>query len=69
MNDAEVRITRLEERYTHLQKHVTEQDRVILDLNEQVKCLRKELARVRTETTGGAAPGTDLPVDERPPHY
>ena len=41
------RLTRLEERYTHLQNHVVEQDRVILELSEALERVRKELAALR----------------------
>ena len=70
MNDADARITRLEERYTHLQKHVTEQDRVILGLTEQIERVQRDLLRLQAErATGRAGEGDDLPADERPPHY
>lgn len=69
VNDVESRITRLEERYTHLQKHVAEQDRVILDLSERLDRLRKDFARMRTESSGTPAAGNEMPADERPPHY
>ena len=69
VNDAEARITRLEERYTHLQKHVTEQDRVILDLTERLERLGQDVARVRTDGDAAGSGGNDLPADERPPHY
>ncbi len=66
MNDAE-RLTKLEERYAHLQRHSTEQDKVMLELGDEVAKLRKELVRLRaqraTDSDGGELP------DERPPHY
>lgn len=37
------RLTRLEERYAHLQRHLTEQDKAMLELGEEVTRLRKEL--------------------------
>jgi uncharacterized coiled-coil protein SlyX len=66
MNEAE-RLTRLEERYAHLQRHSTEQDKVMLELAEEVARLRKEFAALRTQQTAGREP--DAPVEERPPHY
>lgn len=66
MDEAE-RLTRLEERYAHLQRHQAEQDKVMLELAEEVARLKAELALLRTrETSGGGAPE---PADERPPHY
>lgn len=66
MNDAD-RLTRLEERYAHLQRHQAEQDKVMLELTEEVARLKAELGVLRArETSGGGTPG---PTDERPPHY
>jgi uncharacterized coiled-coil protein SlyX len=67
MTDSD-RITRLEERFTHLQQHVTEQDRVVLGLSEMVDRLRKELTALRTQVETNAAE-TPKPSDEKPPHY
>jgi peptidoglycan hydrolase CwlO-like protein len=66
MNEAE-RLTRLEERYAHLQRHQAEQDKVALELADEVKKLRQELAQLRARAPGGAETG-EVP-DERPPHY
>lgn len=66
MDEAE-RLTRLEERYAHLQRHQAEQDKVMLELAEEVARLKAELGGLRArDTSGGAAPE---PTDERPPHY
>lgn len=67
MSDAE-RITRLEERYAHLQRHLTEQDKAMLGLTDEVARLRAELALLRGQTNAPADGGT-APQDERPPHY
>lgn len=66
MNEAD-RLTLLEERYAHLQRHSTEQDRVMLQLTEELAKLRKEIASLRTQQTGSRDPGEE--TDERPPHY
>lgn len=66
------RLTRLEERYAHLQRHQMEQDKVMLELGDEVARLRKELKTLQTRTQGGGSGGGDgdpLNVDERPPHY
>jgi SlyX protein len=66
MTDAE-RLTRLEERYAHLQRHQTEQDKAVLALTDEVAKLRQELAQLRSRP---AATGeTTTETDERPPHY
>jgi uncharacterized coiled-coil protein SlyX len=66
MNEAE-RLTLLEERYAHLQRHQAEQDKVMLGLADEVAKLRKEIALLRTRDAGGSPTG-EMP-DERPPHY
>lgn len=58
-----------EEKLAFLEKHIEEQDRVILELSRRLDRLEKHLkllaTRVPQDTTGGG----ELPVDERPPHY
>ena len=66
MNDAE-RLTLLEERYAHLQRHVVQQDKAMLKLSEEFAKLRQEISLLRSRETGDAQPG-GMP-DERPPHY
>jgi uncharacterized coiled-coil protein SlyX len=66
MSDAQ-RLTLLEERYAHLQRHSTEQDKVMLQLADELAKLRKELAALRTQQPGGR--DREEPADERPPHY
>lgn len=61
------RLTLLEERYVHLQRHVAEQDKVMLELTEELARLRAEVAGLRTQRQ--AASGSDDLPDERPPHY
>jgi cell division protein FtsB len=66
MDDKE-RITLLEERYAHLQRHVVQQDKAMLKLSEEFAKLRQEISLLRTRDAGGSQTG-ELP-DERPPHY
>lgn len=68
MTDAE-RLTRLEERYAHLQRHMTEQDKAMLALGDEVLRLRKELATLRHQPAGGSPVAGEEVADERPPHY
>ncbi len=68
MNEAE-RLTKLEERYAHLQRHSTEQDKVMLGLSEEVAKLRKEIALLRGQVTSSGPGGGEEAPDERPPHY
>jgi len=62
------RLTELEERYAHLQRHVAEQDKAMLELSEEFARLRKEIAILRAQLTGASADAEDG-ADERPPHY
>jgi len=66
MSEAD-RLTRLEERYAHLQRHQAEQDKVMLGLADELAKLRKELVTLRARQSTGTE-GSE-PADERPPHY
>jgi SlyX protein len=63
-------LKRLEEKIAYLERHVTEQDKAMLEFAEDLAKLRRELKLTRERV--GQAPrtegGDDLP-DERPPHY
>lgn len=66
MSDAQ-RLTLIEERYAHLQRHSAEQDKVMLQLADELAKLRKEIASLRAQQTGDR--GREEAADERPPHY
>jgi SlyX protein len=68
MSDTE-RLTRLEERYAHLQRHVTEQDKAMLALGDELARLRTELAALHSRQNAGLPAGEPGAADERPPHY
>jgi SlyX protein len=61
------RIARVEERLAWLERHVTEQDKVMLELAETLERLRNEAEFLRRRV----GDGMNLPpqTDERPPHY
>jgi len=61
------RLTALEERYAHLQRHTAEQDKAMLELAEEVAKLRKEIMRLRGQVASSRE--ADDSADERPPHY
>jgi SlyX protein len=67
MSDAE-RLTLLEERYAHLQRHVAQQDKAMLEFSEELARLRRELAALRARAADGTE-GPASPAGERPPHY
>ncbi|HEY1108704.1 MAG TPA: SlyX family protein [Opitutaceae bacterium] len=65
-------IQRLEEKIAYLERHVTEQDKAMLEMAEDIAALRREMKRMRDRLDVGGAPGGsdvgDIP-DDRPPHY
>lgn len=69
-SEQDIRIARLEERLAWFERHVTAQDKAMLEIAEEVQVLRRELLALR-ERSGGGISGTaeGEPVDERPPHY
>ena len=66
------RIQPLEEKIAYLERHVTEQDKAMLELAEEIAVLRRELKAWRERSGPGAAgPGESSGESwgERPPHY
>ena len=64
-------IRQLEEKIVYLERHVTEQDKAMLEMADEIAKLRREmkLLRERGERSGAPAEDSgDLP-EERPPHY
>jgi len=64
----ESRIARLEERLTWLQKHTTEQDRVINSQSLEIGKLTKALLALKKQVPVSPDDGSEMP-EERPPHY
>lgn len=62
------RLTLIEERYAHLQRHVAQQDKAMLELGEELAKLRKEVLVLRAQVSTGT-PDPGEAADERPPHY
>ena len=60
-------LARLEERLAWLQRHVTEQDRAMLEMAGEIDRLKQQVAELRAKSTGDAD-GPE-PADGRPPHY
>jgi SlyX protein len=63
------RIDRLEERLAWLERHVTEQDKAMLVLNEELARLRAELKKLRERPAAGSENSDQPEPDDRPPHY
>lgn len=60
------RIARLEERLAWLERHVVEQDKVMLQQSDALQKLHGELVAMRERVAGREVP---LDPNERPPHY
>jgi SlyX protein len=63
------RIDRLEERLAWLQRHVTEQDKAMLDMAGQLDRVKAELLRLKQRAESAPSPAEGNAADERPPHY
>lgn len=63
------RIDRLEERLAWLQRHVTEQDKAMLELAGQLDRVKAELTRLKQRAEASPANAEGNTADERPPHY
>jgi SlyX protein len=61
------RLAFLEERLAWLQRHVTEQDKAMLEMAGEIDQLKKSLSELSEKTEPDAGPTTV--IDERPPHY
>ena len=60
----------LEERLSFLQRHVEQQDRIILELSREVSKLSDRLVRAEAKLTQSADAGDQAPpADERPPQW
>ncbi len=69
------RMVRLEEKVAYLERHVTAQDKVMLELGDTLARVRAELRVMRERAGDGGAgggagnEGGGEMRDERPPHY
>jgi SlyX protein len=63
------RLDRLEERLAWLERHVTEQDRAMLELHETQGRLRRELTTLRAAAGNRDDQEEAAGSDPRPPHY
>lgn len=71
MNENLESIQRLEEKIAYLERHVTEQDKAMLEMADDIARLGRELKALRARDAGGTSGGAggDSMPDERPPHY
>ena len=65
-------IRQLEEKISYLERHVTQQDKAMLELTEEVGALRRQMMAWRklaeNREAGSSAESRDA-ADDRPPHY
>jgi SlyX protein len=71
MNPSTESVHRIEEKIAYLERHVTEQDRAMLEMADDIARLSRELKALRERTggDGSAGGGEETIPDERPPHY
>ncbi len=63
-------VRHLEEKIAYLERHVTEQDKAMLELADDLARVRRELKALRDRLAGGTeGDGGEAPADSRPPHY
>ena len=59
----------LENRFAWLERHVTEQDRAMLKLEDEVRRLKRRLELLQEGLKARGQAEEPPPADERPPHY
>lgn len=62
-------LRRLEEQLAHLQRHIEQQDRAMLNLTRETNRLRQRLERLEAKPTSDGDNAAGSPADERPPHW
>ena len=62
-------IRELQERLAFMQRHIEQQDRVVLELSREVSEISARLARAEAKAQQAGDIETGPPADERPPHW
>lgn len=62
-------LRRLEEQVAHLQRHIEQQDRAMLELTRETDRLRQRLERLEAKPASDGDSAAGSPADERPPHW
>ena len=66
-------VKHLEEKIAYLERHVIEQDKVMLELAGDLGRLRNEVQKLRERSAAsggdGGESGAASPAEDRPPHY
>ncbi len=58
----------LESKIAFLERHVEEQDKVILSLRKEIDLIAQQVANLK-HTIHDSQSLSDAPIDEKPPHY
>jgi uncharacterized coiled-coil protein SlyX len=59
----------LEARFSWLERHVTEQDKVILELGDELRSVRREVQELRKRLNNAGEANSDGELESRPPHF
>ncbi len=62
-------IKRIEEKIAYLERHVTQQDKAMLEMADEIAALRRELKAFRDRASSASPPAAAQENEERPPHY
>ncbi|MGB0409458.1 MAG: SlyX family protein [Opitutales bacterium] len=62
-------LTQLQERITHLEKHIAEQDSEIYQQCRRTDALVRQIQKLELRLASLEQGGRALPPDEKPPHY
>jgi SlyX protein len=63
-------LKRLEEKIAYLERHVTEQDKAMLEMSDELTRLRRKVKMLgERQASGTAGESGEEEAEERPPHY
>jgi SlyX protein len=70
MSNSEDRLVHLEARFAWLERHVTDQDKAMADMADEIRRLRREMDGLRERLTRAETAGGEGVAEEPPPpHY
>lgn len=62
-------IQELETKFAFLERHVEEQDRVILKMQQKIDVLEEKVEKLEDAQNQSQGNSNSQAIDERPPHY
>ena len=69
MNTSDERLTNLEARLSWIEHHGLERDKAMVEMGDEIRRLRREIAALRERLRAAGGPGEEAPPEETPPHY